>query len=370
MSRAPTVCITLWALAALAPSCGPKDDVPVLRHDHCPVGGCTDASTSVDAGPVVIPPDPLEPWDTAGQGPLSGIFAVETTINAKVGIPVETRQLFRLRLVQRGRKIQQKTTLCAFKLPKVEGLATLIIPPALQALMAQKHVEAEGDLLSSQELIGAAYLPPPSLLVVGAQLSDPVKDPLPTKEAPGTAFDEDQDGSPGVTLLASVVTCGEGKLEKLFVALRTGVTLKGKVITPDRIEGKAEVDLDQSVIGFSDDCLTTAAQINIVVEPGSPFRAVRVATLTTWTTTATSRAPRSWSMAAPCSATSGARDAQPALLLRHHRAPRLAGGAAAAAGRALGRARRLPPGPRQRLCADRARAGPRPGPVRGPGAPL
>ncbi|MBI3205850.1 MAG: hypothetical protein HYZ29_30220 [Myxococcales bacterium] len=270
--------LSLGALGPLAfgPSCGPKDDVPVLRDDHCPVGGCTDASADVDAGPVVIPPEPLEEWDTADQGPLSGIFAVETTINAKVGIPVETRQLFRLRLVQHGKKIKQKTTLCAFKLPKVEGLATLIIPPALQTLMAQKHVEAEGDLLSSEALIGAAYLPPPSLLVVGAQLKDEVKDPLPNKEDLTTAVDEDQDGSPGVTLLASVVTCGEGKLEKLFVALRTGVKLKGKVLTPDRIEGKAEVDLDQSVLGFSDDCLTTAAQINIVVEPGSPFRAVRV----------------------------------------------------------------------------------------------
>jgi hypothetical protein len=224
----------------------------------------------------VIPPEPLEPWDTTDAGPLTGIFAVETTINARVGIPVETRQLFRLRLVQRGTSLQQKTTLCAFKLPKVEGLATLLIPKQLQALMSQKHVESSGEFLSSDGLIGAAYFPPPSLLTVGADLGDPVKDPLPTKDDLSTAIDEDQDGNPGVTLLASVVTCGEDRLEKLFVALRTGVTLSGKVITPDRIEGKAEVELDQSVLGFSDDCLTSAAQINILVLPGSPFRAVRV----------------------------------------------------------------------------------------------
>lgn len=262
--------------ALLLLDCGPKDEVRVLRDDHCPVGGCKDASTVGDGGPVVIPPEPLEPWDETGQGLLSGIFAVETTINARVGIPVETRQLFRLRILQKGKSLQQKTTLCAFKLPKVEGLATLIIPPELQALMATKHVESSGEFLTSETLIGAGYTPPPSLLVVGANLKDPVKDKLPTKDNLTTAFDEDQDGNPGVTLLASVVTCGEDKLEKLFVALRTGVKLTGKVITPDHIEGKAEVDLDQSVIGFSDDCLTSAAQINILVEPGSPFRAVRV----------------------------------------------------------------------------------------------
>lgn len=269
--------VALVLLAAgLVASCGPKDDVPVLRDDHCPLEGCSDASTSSDGGPVVIPPEPLEPWDTAGQGPLSGIFAVETTINARVGIPVETRQIFRLRILQKGKSLQQKTTLCAFKLPKVEGLATLIIPPELQALMATKHVESSGEFLTSESLIGAGYAPPPSLLVVGAKLADPAQGKLPTKDDLSTAFDEDQDGNPGVTLLASVVTCGENKLEKLFVALRTGVKLSGKVITPDRIDGKAEVDLDQSVIGFSNDCLTTAAQINILVEPGSPFRALRV----------------------------------------------------------------------------------------------
>jgi hypothetical protein len=47
---------------------------------------------------------------------------------------------------------------------------------------------------------------------------------------------------------------------------------------PATVHGRdvPEGDLDQSGIGFSDACLTTAAQINILVEPGSPFRAVRV----------------------------------------------------------------------------------------------
>lgn len=272
MKRALALGLGALALA----HCGPKDEVPVLRDDHCPVKGCSDAGSQGDGGPLVIPPEPLEPWDTTGEGPLSGIFAVETTINARVGIPVATRQIFRLRIVQKGKSLQQKTTLCAFKLPKVEGVATLVIPPALQELMATKHVETSGEFLSSESVVGALYQPPPSLLVVGATLKDPVKDKLPTKDDLTKAIDEDGDQNPGVTLLASVVTCGEDKFEKLYVALRTGVKLSGKVITPDRIEGKADVDLDQSVLGFSDDCLTTAAQINILVEPGSPFRAIRV----------------------------------------------------------------------------------------------
>jgi hypothetical protein len=36
------------------------------------------------------------------------------------------------------------------------------------------------------------------------------------------------------------------------------------------------VTLNQSVLGFSDECMAAAARINITIQPGSPFRAVRV----------------------------------------------------------------------------------------------
>jgi len=275
--RALALGCALGAFSVLAPvACGPRDDGAFLRSDHCPAAGCKDAGPAVDAGPVKIVDEPLEDWDTTGAGPLTGIFAVETVIKARVGIPVETRQVFRLRILQTGTTLKQKTTLCAFKLPDVQGVATLVIPPELQALMQQKSVEAEGPFLSSDQLIGAAYTPPASLIVVGADLDDPENDPLPTADDPTKAIDEDADGHPGVTLDAGVVTCGEGVFEKLYVALRTGVLLSGKVITPDRIEGKADVSLDQSVVGMSDDCLTSAAAINILVEPGSPAKAIRV----------------------------------------------------------------------------------------------
>ena len=274
-----------FALAAVAlpGGCGPKDAPDVLRTDHCPVEGCKDAA-GVDSGPLVIPYEPLEPWDMTGAGPLSGVFAVETIIGARVGIPVETRQIFRLRILQHGATLKQKTTRCAFKLPKVEGVATLVIPPALQALFQEKHVEVEGKFLSSEQLVGAAWNPTPSLLLVGADLKKPETDPLPKIDDPATptidesagAIDEDADGHPGVTLKASVVTCGEGVFEDLYVALRTGVELGGKVVTLDRIEGSAYVTLDQSVVGMSHKCLLTAAKLNIQVDPGSPFKAVRV----------------------------------------------------------------------------------------------
>lgn len=265
----------LGALVLGAGACGPSDEPELVRDDHCPVTGCKDAAVATDA-PLTIPDEPLEDWDETGAGPLSGIFAFETTIKAKVGIPVETRQLFRVRILQKGKTLRQKTNLCAFQLPDVQGVATLKIPAPLQALFQTKNVENEGEYLSSSEVVGALWTPPSSLLLVGADLQDPAKDPLPSKDDLSKAIDEDADGKPGVTLDAGVVTCGEGVFEQLYVALRTGSKLTGKVVTLDRIDAKADVTLDQNVIGMSNDCLTTAAQIKILIEPGSLAKGVRV----------------------------------------------------------------------------------------------
>ncbi len=264
-------------LIAIVLGCGPDaSNVTFLRDagDHCPLGGCKPESGLADAGPITIPNEPLESWDTGGQGPLSGIFAVEATISARVVVPVVLKQLFRLRIVQKGTHIHEKTTLCAFKLPVVENVATLAIPPKLQDLLASKGTEVDGDFLGNAAVVGATYAPPPFLVVAGAKLKSEATDPLPTQPDPTNAIDEDHDGHPGVTLLAKVLTCTD--LEQLYVALRTSGELTGVVQTPDVITGKVNVHLDQSIVGWSNDCLATAAKIQILIQPGSPFRAQRV----------------------------------------------------------------------------------------------
>lgn len=251
--------------------CGPSArDAGKLRDDHCPVGGCVDAA-STSTGPITIPPEPLEPWDTQGAGPISGIFAVEATIKAHAGPEVEIRQLLRLRIVQQGSHIHQKATLCAFKLPDIPGTATLVIPPALQDVIQHKSTESEGDFLVMGSVI--KYVPPPFLIVVGAKLQNEATDPLPTQTDLTNAVDEDHDGNPGVTLGATVFTCTSA--QRLYVALRTTGKLAGQISTNDLITGKVDVTLAENVLGYSDDCLSAAAMLKIDVEPASPFTAKR-----------------------------------------------------------------------------------------------
>ncbi|HSN43430.1 MAG TPA: hypothetical protein VLR88_05170 [Propionibacteriaceae bacterium] len=267
----------LGLFVVLAAACGPDAaSVPVERTTHCPKTGCVDGGAVADAGPVVIPPEPLESWDTTDAGPLTGIFAMESTIRARAIVPVELKQIFRVRMVQRGRRIHQKVTLCAFKLPVVPNVATLVIPPAMQALIQTKTTESEGDYLSSDAVVGATWTPPSPFVLVGANLANAATDPLPTETDLSHEADEDGDAHPGVTLSANVVTCG--RFEQLYVALRTAVALSGTVLTPNAIEGKMDVSLAQSILGWSDPCLSSAAQINIQIEPKSPFRGQRVGT--------------------------------------------------------------------------------------------
>ena len=254
--------------------CGPDAaSVPWVRADHCPTSGCRDAGTASDAERPITP-EPLEDWDETGAGPLTGIFAMEIDIKARVAVPVELRQLLRLRVLQKGSHLRQKTTLCAFKLPVVEGVATLVVPPALQTVFQSKGKEEEGDFLSKPDVLGATWSPPPWLVVVGADLKRPATDVLPSLDSPSGAVDEDGDGHPGITLFATVLTCKSSEL--LYAALRTRGSFAGTVRTPDLVDGKVDVGLDESIVGYSNDCLQAATQLKIEIQPGSLFRARRV----------------------------------------------------------------------------------------------
>jgi len=260
-------------------ACGPSGAAGFLRSDDkCPVGGCIDGGqNSID--PNVIKPEPLEPWDTTNAGPLSGIYAVEGVITAQAGPTVEIRQLLRLRIVQIGTHVHQKTTLCAFHLPDVPDTATLQIPAVLQNdVIQQKSTENEGDFLVMAAQV--KYVPPPFSVAVG--VSDP-NGALPTRTDLSNAADEDHDGNPGVTLRAKTFTCNPEQLpwaqvpwHQLFVALKTSGSLSG-AFSPagDQISGKFDVKLAYNVLGWDDDCLSASSMLMIVIKPGSTFTAKR-----------------------------------------------------------------------------------------------
>jgi hypothetical protein len=267
--------VSAVAALALLAACGPSADgyEPVRTERGAPDAGPPDAGP-LDTGPPDVPDEPLEDWDTTGAGPLSGIFASEVTVNASVVIDVESRQLYRIRLLQRGAEVRARVQPCRILLPSVPGVADLIIGPETEAVLRTKTFEAEGPFLSAPDPVGASYRPPSTVIVVGAELADPAADPLPTMEDPTTAIDEDADGNPGVTIDAETVLCREP--EEAYVALRAAAALDGVVEDLDTIAGTVDPQLDFEILGFSDECLGAAAALDVMVRPGSAFRALRV----------------------------------------------------------------------------------------------
>ena len=81
--------------------------------------------------------------------------------------------------------------------------------------------------------------------VRGATLEDPLNDPLPTDLDDPRIFDQDGDGSPGMTVVIKLL----GILsEKIYVVQRVQYALSGIVISPDRIEGSVDWSDEQIVL--------------------------------------------------------------------------------------------------------------------------
>ncbi len=275
-------CSALVGLAVLvAPACGPSasNDSFERTSRACLPAICPDASTAA-ATDAAGANEPLEPWPDSSAGLVSGVYAMHAVASASIaGVQISLQLLYRLRLLQEtsgSTGIRQSTTLCALKLPSVKNIATLTIPPRLAALIPEKSaVESQGDFLSSAGT-AQTYAPPPLVLVLGAHLEDPATDPLPSMSDPTDEWDEDQDGHPGVTVSATVLTCTG--TQQLYVAIRTAGTVTGTFTGFDTIDGTVTISESESVIGYSDPCLSVAAELNPKLNPECPFHAQRLAT--------------------------------------------------------------------------------------------
>ena len=248
---APALALAPAFALALA-ACGPRaEDYSFLRPEATvPTAAPSEAPT---AQMNVIEHDALEPWDEAGAGPLTGIFAVQVLAKMKAIVAVEVRQLYRMRLVQHGSSLRMRMQLCRLTPPKVGSVAELTVPLALESLFRAKPHDNEGDYLTAS---GTTFAPPPFALDLGV-----------------ASADDDHDGHPGVTLLAKTLVCE--KQEQIFATVRTGATLHGEVKSSDLISGTADPVLDQKVLGTTSPCLAAAATLVITPEPGSTFLAKR-----------------------------------------------------------------------------------------------
>ncbi len=261
-------------------SCGPSSDgYAFVREEHCPPD--CDASTDAghdagrsDAGPPDVPDEPLEDWDLTDAGPLTGIYALEVAVLANVVVDLETRQLYRVRMLQHGTSVRVRLQACVIDLASIRGLADLHFTPAAEGAIRRHVIDLEGDYLTAADPIGATFRPPRTFVTIGADLAMPDTDPLPTMADAALALDEDADGNPGVTIDATAVVCPSP--EQVFAAFRASIALSGVVSDLEAFDGTVDPSIEQSVLGYTNDCLRVAANLVVTIRPGSAFHAHRV----------------------------------------------------------------------------------------------
>lgn len=276
--RMPRASLALALIVCAA--CGPNADAyAYLREAGCehpcePDAGRDAGSDAGDGGPPVIESEPLEDWDTTGAGELSGLFAVEVVIPAHAVIDLESRQIYRLRILQQGADARLRITPCVFALPSIPSVATLSLPPRLDDVLHTLAVDQQGAFLSAADPLHATITTPRATILLGAMLADPSMDPLPTMMMPAGELDQDMDGQPGVTIDADTVLCRNP--EHIYAALRATVAMSATIDDLDRFSGTVDPTLDQSVLGVSNRCLNAAASLQIMLVPGAHFTAIRV----------------------------------------------------------------------------------------------
>ncbi len=154
------------------------------------------------------------------------------------------------------------------------ALVPVIIPAAWAH--TEKPVARSGQWAVGSGGFPVLSLIPPSVEIAGAKLAA-LSDPLPTDLTDPRIFDEDSDGTPGIT----VVLNGTAFSGSVFSVQRQTTSGSGIAVAPDRIEGALNFVSEQVVLASVPDSIATLYRMaQTVSDPAacsSTFVMVKVA---------------------------------------------------------------------------------------------
>jgi hypothetical protein len=110
--------------------------------------------------------------------------------------------------------------------------------------------ERRGSLHDNEDFFAGPYA-----TLVGAELADPLNDPLPQAPAEAGEVDGDNDGHPGVTVQVGGTVSGE-----VYVVQRNIISMRGRQRDESRIEGLLHSEATQVVLNASSSILRTQVE--------------------------------------------------------------------------------------------------------------
>jgi hypothetical protein len=255
-----SVCVLLLASVQ---GCGPPslaaDDMrPDLRdlldagqpertQDAAPPVNHGDAGERLDAGPA-DPPVVEERW---AMKTLTSVLQTNPSPLGSEEKEVRTTTYMRLDVRRRGESFDWTEVLCHIETSPVRYGVISTRTSYSDAFVTNFPVfERNGSMRGNGDFIAGPYA-----TVIGAELDDPLNDPLPQAAGEAGEVDGDSDGHPGVTVQVGGTISGE-----VYVAQRNIVSMRGRQRDETRIEGLLHSEATQVVLDASSGILRTRVE--------------------------------------------------------------------------------------------------------------
>jgi hypothetical protein len=257
-------------LVALSTGCGSSDESPVTPHkDLLSEVGSGDVNELVAAVDMSV----LDAYTVADiSGSWAQLQVVATVADAPIIGQVDTLSiaLVRWEIEQSaGGLLTIEQVACELELTSDSAFVQMLIPDAFVDSIVAYQKPGSIDLSVQPPQLSVPLHPE----VHGANLSDPLNDPMPTSAEDPRIVDGDNDGQPGLTVYVSGVVDGA-----LYVVQRNLTTIDGVVSAPNRMEGQLGFAQEQVVLGSDNTLLADNPPIS-AVDPDptkSYFESVRV----------------------------------------------------------------------------------------------
>lgn len=197
---------------------------------------------------------PAAPHSAEQHAPdLSGTWAQVVVHRSLSAIPVvgdvasETTTRLLVTLAQEGTKVRASARVCAMQIDGSKLVRTSI-PAALVRAMPHQTWETEFSNTGASPRLA----PWSRWDVLGARLSAPDRERLPTVPEDARVVDQDGDGRPGVTVAVRGLIDGE-----IFVVQKGWSELRPERVTQDSISGSVAWQQTQTILGASSRFLTS-----------------------------------------------------------------------------------------------------------------
>ena len=169
---------------------------------------------------------------------------------------------------QNGETVTMEAQTCALEFDSGTPLVKLTFPERFVSSLGTDVKKAQFD---SSTL---SFVQPRTVYLRGVRLQDPERDPLPTDPKDPRIFDQDGDGKPGMTLIASVL----GVLNaEIYIIQRDWNILRGQLTSSATLDGLVEWGSEQVILGATNSIFLNANPTFPDPNPNNSFfRSTRV----------------------------------------------------------------------------------------------